>query len=87
MSDSAFPAGAFPGHTLEALKVSARNMDELVPNSPTLPKLKAEIARREAIAAGDYSNSTPGERLRAVREDERLSFEQVNGKCKKVKKS
>jgi hypothetical protein len=31
------------------------------------PQMVAEIARREAVAVGDFSKMTPGERLRAAR--------------------
>ncbi len=60
MSDSAFATAAYPSCTtaeLEALRahgtINARQLSEL--------------ARREAVAGGDMTQATPGERLRAVR--------------------
>jgi len=85
MSDSAFPAGAFPSCTLKELKHSLSNMKRQPAANPyTMLRMETEIERREAVEAGDYSNSTPGERLRAVRENDRLSFVQVDGKWQKV---
>jgi len=69
MSDSAFPTGMFPGFT------KAQLLDRLAwaVNEPAAPyyvspetaaKMRAEIARRDAVAGGDVSQMTPGERLR-----------------------
>jgi len=54
--DNAFASGKFPGYTLEQLRGMQLNHDVL-----------CEIERREAVAAGDVSKMTPGERLRAAR--------------------
>ena len=51
---------AFPGYTLAELR-------KMVAEGSTNPKMIAEIARREAVAAGDLSRATPGERLRINR--------------------
>jgi hypothetical protein len=56
--DNAFKSRPFPGFTLAQLiaKVEAGSTD---------PRILDEIARREAVAAGDVSKMTPSERLRA----------------------
>lgn len=55
--DNAFKGRAFPGFTLAQLvaKVAAGCDDA---------RIIGEIARREAVAAGDVSKMTAGERLR-----------------------
>lgn len=60
--DNAFKSRPFPGYTLAELvaKVEAGNQD---------PRMVAEIARRKAVAAGDVSQMTPSERLRARKKD------------------
>ncbi len=63
MSDSAFKSAPYSGYTtkeLEAFVAANRT-------TSNISRLKAEIARRAAVAAGDFSNSTDGERLRAVK--------------------
>lgn len=57
--DSAFPTAAYPGYTTDQLRTMALT-------SVNAPKMLAEIARRERVAAGDMSVATPGERLRHV---------------------
>lgn len=57
--DNAFTGRAFPGFTTAQLKaiVAAGNGSD---------KMVAEITRREAVANGDMSKASAGERLRAV---------------------
>jgi hypothetical protein len=50
----------YQGYTLAQLKVS-------VDAGSGSAKMVAEIARREAVEAGDMSVSTPGERLSRLR--------------------
>lgn len=59
--DSAFPAGAYPSMTTAALRAAVFS----APMPP--PSMVAELRRRDAVAAGDWSRSTPGERLAHVR--------------------
>lgn len=59
--DSAFPPGAYPSMTTGALRAAV----EAAPMAPA--SMVFELARRDAVAAGDWSRSTPGERLRHVR--------------------
>ena len=58
--DNAFSGRAFPGFTTAELvaKVAAGSDDA---------RIIAEIARRKAVAAGDVSKMSPGERLRFAR--------------------
>jgi hypothetical protein len=67
--DAGFPAFAYPSCTLAELR-SLRAL-----GTATSAHLD-ELARREAVEAGDMSKATMGERLRAVRaklaDDERL---------------
>lgn len=66
MSDAAFKTAPFPGYTTEQLEQFLSG-----PNDPAVAdRMRAEIARRERVAAGDRSVMTPGERLRAAREAE-----------------
>ena len=58
--DVAFKTGAYPAYTLAYLK-------QAIEEGRGNPKMVAEVARREAVAAGDMSKATPGERLRARR--------------------
>jgi hypothetical protein len=57
--DAGFKSGMFPGFTLAELvaKVAAGQGSE---------KMAAEIARRQAVAAGDMSKASDGERLHAA---------------------
>ncbi|RUW96608.1 hypothetical protein EOA27_38575 [Mesorhizobium sp. M2A.F.Ca.ET.037.01.1.1] len=61
MSDTAFKTAPYGSYTTATLRVWAEQ--EGVDTAPYL----AEIARREAVAAGDVSVMTPGERLRFIR--------------------
>lgn len=57
--DSALTARPFPSMTTQQLR-------DYAPRCPAdvLPKVEAEIARREKVAAGDVTVMTPVERLR-----------------------
>jgi hypothetical protein len=69
MADSAFKPAPFPAFTTAALKARIAGTDgnPLPLAAETAEKMVAEIARREAVAAGDVSQMTPAERLRRVR--------------------
>lgn len=57
MSDAAFATKPYPAYTTSQL--------EAVVTEGRAPQLMIdEIARRKAVEAGDYSNSTAGERMR-----------------------
>ena len=58
--DNAFTGRAFPGHTTAELRA-------IVAAGTACAKVQAEVARREAVAAGDVSKMTAGERLRFAR--------------------
>jgi hypothetical protein len=61
MSDAAFPTAAYPTHT-------NRELQALIDGgSLRADAMRAELARRAEVAAGDMTNATPGERLRAAR--------------------
>lgn len=62
--DAAFKTAAYPSYTTDEL----RGFIAAVAHGPATERMVAEIARREAVAAGDMSRATPGERLRAIRE-------------------
>lgn len=55
--DNAFKGRAFPGFTTAQLvaKIEAGSTDD---------RIIAEVSRRKAVAAGDVSKMTDGERLR-----------------------
>lgn len=74
MSDSAFKTGAYPGYSIEELRerVSAYEFWELSPDK--VDAMRREIARREAVAAGDVSQMTAGERLRYARANPTVDF-------------
>jgi hypothetical protein len=55
--DNAFTGRAFPGFTTAELRAK-------VANGCGSAKMVAEIARREAVANGDMSQASTGERLR-----------------------
>lgn len=57
--DSAFKSSPYPGYTVGELRAAV----EAGRSTPTMIK---EIARRDAVAAGDMSQATSGERLRAA---------------------
>ena len=58
--DAAFPTAAYPSMTIGDLR------DRRAHGTANAVQL-TELARREAVEAGDMTRATPGERLRAVR--------------------
>lgn len=69
MSDAAFKTAAFPAYTTAALKdrLAGTDGNPLPLAEETAAKMRAEIARREKVAAGDVSVMSAGERLRHSR--------------------
>lgn len=68
MADAAFPTAKYPGYTTAQLRLYVRQgAPDSQDSVETIRLMKAEIARREAVAAGDESQMTPGERLRHSR--------------------
>lgn len=72
MSDAAFKTAKYPGYTTEQLKVAVAAYDpeaalDTARGPQIIAEMKAEIKRRAAVAAGDVSQMTDGERLRWVR--------------------
>lgn len=63
MSDAAFPTWRYPAYTTPELEsfVAEGRPPEIA------DAMRAEIARRAAVAAGDVSVMTPSERLRHFR--------------------
>jgi len=59
--DSAFETAPYSGYTTDQLRQMVSRP------SANARAMWAEIDRREAVAAGDLSRATPGERLRALR--------------------
>lgn len=55
-----FNTAAFPAYTLAEL-------ERIVDGNGGTDAMVAEIERRRAVAAGDMTRATPGERLRAAR--------------------
>jgi hypothetical protein len=64
MSDSAFKTAAFPGYTTAELEKSYAEKSAIIGYGAHCEKIQAELDRRYAVAAGDVSQMTPGERLR-----------------------
>lgn len=62
--DSAFKSAKFAGYTTDELKAFLAGN----PLPSAIDNMRAELTRREKVAAGDMSVATDGERLRAVRE-------------------
>jgi hypothetical protein len=60
MSDAAFQTAPYPGYTTTQLNAA-------IAAGRGNPIMLAEVARRAAVAAGDVSVTTPGERLHAAR--------------------
>lgn len=58
--DAAFPTAKYPGYTTKQLK-------DWIAEGKGTPLMVAEIARRDAVEAGDWNQMTPAERLRAGR--------------------
>lgn len=59
--DAAFQTARYPSYTTAELRKFAAD------GGGNAAMMLAEIDRREAVAAGDMTNATPGERLRALR--------------------
>lgn len=78
--DSALPSKAWPGLTTDELRQRVADWEAISPaaRAATLPangvdvyeRMKAEIERREAVAAGDTTRMTLYERLRWIRRPE-----------------
>jgi hypothetical protein len=64
MSDSAFPTADYPAFTLAQLRQWIADNDRMGTANNYRNRILTEIARREAVAAGDVSAMTPGEQLR-----------------------
>lgn len=64
MSDTAFKTAPYPAYTTAELR---RWIAEGVDTEEANARISGEIARREAVEAGDVSQMTPGERLRFVK--------------------
>lgn len=64
MSDAAFKTAPYAAYTTDHLRAV---VDHIGADSATRDKMAREIARRAEVAAGDMTNATPGERLRALR--------------------
>jgi hypothetical protein len=62
MSDCAFKTAAFPAYTTKELERSVKENPLLTDAQRN--KMRAELERRMAVAAGDVSVMTDGERLR-----------------------
>ncbi|ESZ63769.1 hypothetical protein NL532_00025 [Mesorhizobium sp. C120A] len=68
MSDSAFKTGAYPGLTTKQLEAAYAKYAAIPGHGATAEKMQAELDRRFAVASGDVSVMTNGERLRFARE-------------------
>ena len=68
--DAAFTPHPFPGHTTTELTELVARWTGDHAKAETVAKMKAELVRRERVAAGDWSVMSAGERLRSVREME-----------------
>jgi len=68
MADAAFKTAPFPSYTTEHLRefLSRPGFAEY-PTTDAAAAMEAEIARRDRVAAGDWSVMTPSERLRHLR--------------------
>ena len=65
MADAAFKGAMYPAYTISELK---KRVASAAQDSETKTKMIAEIARREAVENGDYSQMTPAERLRHIKD-------------------
>lgn len=69
--DAAFKTAPFASYTIAELRLFVRQgAPHAADPIETIAKMTAEIDRREAVLAGDMSQATPAERLRAIRTDE-----------------
>lgn len=78
--DAAFATGKYPAYTTAELKQFVAEYDPAKAldqnRAPSIiAAMKAEIARRAAVEAGDVSQMTAGERLRAVRAEDPIANE------------
>lgn len=84
MSDAAFKTAAYPAFTTAELADRITLLDRRYENRApggdaydadmaTLAKMRAEIERREKVAAGDRSVMTDGEKLRLSRQQGRAA--------------
>jgi len=62
--DCALPTGAYPAYTTAQLEEFLSGTGERCLGEQTASKMRAEIERRHAVAAGDVSRMSPSERLR-----------------------
>ena len=65
MSDAAFKGADYPGYTLATLRAwlePGKGRPDVL--GVDVARVRAEIARRERVAAGDRAAMTPAERLR-----------------------
>lgn len=67
MADTAFKAAAFPGLTTAQLEREYAAKSKIFGYGDFCEKAQAELDRRYAVANGDVSVMTPGERLRFVK--------------------
>lgn len=67
MSDAAFKTAPFPSLTNADIRETIARLEVEGDKGGLLPLLRAERDRRAAVAAGDVSQMTSGERLRHVR--------------------
>lgn len=64
MSDSAFKTAPFPGLTTSQLEAAYAEKSSIPGFGEVAAKMQAELDRRFAVANGDKSVMTDGERLR-----------------------
>lgn len=66
MSDSAFKTAPFPGSTTARLRevIEIARVDPTAWPADMVERMKAEVARRDRVDAGDKTVMTDGERLR-----------------------
>ena len=67
MADAAFATGKYPAYTINELRTFVACGPEAGCPAASVEAMKAEIDRREAVAAGDVSQMTGAERLRHFR--------------------
>ena len=69
MADVAFPTAKYPGYTTAELGLMLIKHEEcrVIYPANQLKDIRAEIARRAAVKAGDISQMAAGERLRHVK--------------------
>lgn len=65
--DNAFATAAYPSLTTAQLREKVASRQDCRIFDETTEKMVRELERRDAVAAGDVSKMTDGERLRAAR--------------------